>query len=103
MIKNAKAQNLLDNANLFTYKALVKYCTKTVVVHTHALLYCLGKITNLQFLCGKTWFSKNKLKTMNVQLILSAFETEKKIEIIKMPFLVKTKPKIDISFDSKNA
>ena len=40
---------------------------------------------------------------MNVQLILSAFEAEKKIEIIKTPFLVKTKPKIDISFDSKNA
>jgi len=40
---------------------------------------------------------------MNVQLILSAFEAQKKIEIIKMPFLVKTKPNIDISFDSKNA
>ena len=36
-------------------------------------------------------------------MILSAFEAEKKIEIIKTPFLVKTKPKIDISFDSKNA
>ena len=40
---------------------------------------------------------------MNVQLFLSAFEAEKKIEIIKTPFFVKTKPKIDISFDSKNA
>ena len=39
---------------------------------------------------------------MNVQLILSALDAEKKIEI-KTPFLVKTKPKIDISFDSKNA
>ena len=57
MMKNAEAQNLLDNAYLFTYKALVKCCTKTVVVHTHALLYRLGKITYLQFLCGKTWFS----------------------------------------------
>jgi len=36
---------------------------------------------------------------MNVQLILSAFEAEKKIEIIETPFSVKTKPKIDISFD----
>ena len=57
MMKNAKAQNLLDNAYLFTYKALVKCCTKTVVVHTHALLYRLEKITYLQFLCGKTRFS----------------------------------------------
>ena len=54
MMKNAEAQNLLDNAYLFTYKALVKCCTKTVVVHTHALhLHRLGKITYLQFLCGK--------------------------------------------------
>ena len=57
MMKNAEAQNLLDNAYLFTCKALVKCCTKTVVMHTYALLYCLGKITYLQFLCGKTWFS----------------------------------------------
>ena len=78
MIKNAEAQNLLDNAYLFTYKALVKCCLKTVVAHARALLYCSGKITNLRFLCGKMWFSLNKIKAMNVQLILSAFEAEKK-------------------------
>ena len=39
---------------------------------------------------------------MNVQSMLNAFEAEKKIEIIKTPFVVKRKPKIDISFDSKN-
>ena len=78
MMKNAEAQNILDNAYLFTYKALLMRCTKSVVVDTHALLYCFGKNTYLRFLCGKTWFSYNKLKTMNVQLILSAFEAEKK-------------------------
>ena len=78
MMKNAEAQNLLDNAYLFTYKALVKCCPKTVVAHAYALLYRSGKLTNLQFLCGKTWFSLNKSKTMNVQLISSAFEAEKK-------------------------
>ena len=78
MMKNAEAQNLLDNAYLFTYKALLKCCTKTVVVDTHALLYRFGKIAYLRFLFGKTWFSYNKLKTMNVQLILCAFEAEKK-------------------------
>ena len=56
-MKHAYAQNLLDNAYLFTYKVLVKCCTKSVVVHNHALLYRIGKFTYLQFLCGKTWFS----------------------------------------------
>ena len=56
-MKYANAQNILDNAHLFTYKALVKCCTKIVVAHARALLYCLGKNTYLQFLCGKTWFS----------------------------------------------
>ena len=57
MMKNAGAQNLLDNAALFIYKALVKCCLKTVVAHAHALLYRSGKITNLRFLSGKMWFS----------------------------------------------
>ena len=78
MMKNAEAQNLLDNAYLFTYKALVKCCTKTVVAHAYALLYRSGKITNLRFLCGKTWFSLIKIKAINVLLIISAFEAEKK-------------------------
>ena len=59
MMKNAEAQNLLDNAYLFTYKALVKCFLKTVVAHAHALLYRSGKIANLPF-----W------------LILSAFHNE---------------------------
>ena len=53
MMKNAEAQNLLDNAYLFTYKALVKCCTKTVVAHAHALLYRLGKNTNYTFYVEK--------------------------------------------------
>ena len=77
-MKYADAWNLLDNVYLFTYKALLKCCIQTVVVNTNALLYRFGKITYLRFLCGKTWFSYNKLKTMNVQLILCAFEAEKK-------------------------
>jgi len=78
MMKNVEAQNLIDNFYLFTYKALLKCCTKTVVADTHALLYRFGKITYLQFLLGETWFSYDKLKTMNVQLILCVFEAEKK-------------------------
>ena len=38
-MKNNNAQNLLDNAYLFTYKAMVKCCTTTVVAHVYALLY----------------------------------------------------------------
>ena len=56
-IKHANAQKLLGNAYLFTCKALVKCCPNTVVAHAYALLNRSGKITDLRFLCEKTWFS----------------------------------------------
>ena len=38
-MERPNAQNLLDNVYLFTYKAMVKCCTTTVIVHVYALLY----------------------------------------------------------------
>ena len=38
-MKHGNEQNLLDNAYLFTYKAMVKCCTTTVVAHVYAQLY----------------------------------------------------------------
>ena len=86
MMKNAEAQDLLDNAYLFTYKALVKCCPKTVVARAYALLHCLGEITYLRFSCTKTLFDLNKRKPMIVWLILSVFETEKYKKLFKRSF-----------------
>ena len=37
-MKHPNAQNLFDNAYLFTYEALLKFNPKTRVVHAYALL-----------------------------------------------------------------